>query len=423
MPRDPCHLDRVEVPLTAQRVRVDRLVGERQQVVDRRRGAEPTGGCRSAPPVALTGNGRCRASGTAARGSGSPLLVPTRRPRSMSPTFGGPRPTEREPVAADAQIVRRVLALQRELGGRRRIRLDSSRGRIRTRAPSSTDAPAAGRRRALPGRGSPSRSSRTWSDACGSTPARRPTDLRGPYRSRGWAQGAAAAGGRGRRGMPSTTAAPPRAAGLARGVGTLEATGLEAGNAILRGQLISCVPGDGGIVELDPQAGPAARGGRRPRLGGSARPGTRRVARGPARLVEDLDERSATDTGRDVEVRQQPDAVRPAVRREPPVARERQLAQRPAARHPRRRGPRPAGRRRTRRRRARPTLGERPRHLATGDPVPVPAARNAASPRRSVPARGSSSHSTSHSASRDAIAARRPDRATAACRRPSASPG
>ena len=91
--------------------------------------------------------------------------------------------------------------------------------------------------------------------------------------------------------------------------------------------------------------------------------------RGPAgRVVREFDERPATDPGRHMEVGQQPDAIGPGVRREPAVPRERELGD----------GPRPehaggqddvglvdvegVGLDRG------DELGERPGHLAAGDP-------------------------------------------------------
>ena len=56
---------------------------------------------------------------------------------------------------------------------------------------------------------------------------------------------------------------------------------------------------------------------------------------GPAgRVVRELDERSATDARRDVQVGEQADPVRPGMRGEPAVPREGELGDRPAAEHP-----------------------------------------------------------------------------------------
>ena len=114
------------------------------------------------------------------------------------------------------------------------------------------------------------------------------------------------------------------------------------------------------------------------------------------RVVRELEERPATDAGRDVQVGQQPDPVRPGVRREPAVARERELGERARRGTSRRPGRRRADRRRTRRprsrRAARRTSGSS-RRRRCGSPAPSHAARPV--PRRSVPASGSSSHRTS----------------------------
>ena len=158
--------------------------------------------------------------------------------------------------------------------------------------------------------------------------------------------------------------------------------------------------------------GPArrGRGGRRRDRAGPARASmkSRRSAVQPGGSYGILDERPAADPRRDVEVGQQPDPVGPGVRAVPAVAGERQLADRPPAEHPGRkddvglvdvervrveRGD--AARRRfgsSRRRRC-------ARRATTPEGRP--------GPRRSVPASGSSSHSTSYAASRTAICAGR----------------
>ena len=91
-----------------------------------------------------------------------------------------------------------------------------------------------------------------------------------------------------------------------------------------------------GLVEDDPE--PGRRRDAQDAVGaGPDRLGEHEVAplRGPpGRVVRELDERSASDPGRDLQVGQQPDAVRPGVRRVPAAAREGELGDRPAVQHP-----------------------------------------------------------------------------------------
>ncbi len=137
---------------------------------------------------------------------------------------------------------------------------------------------------------------------------------------------------------------------------------------------------------------------------GSASMKSRRSAVQPGGSYGILDERPATDPGRDVEVGQQPDPVRPGVRAVPAVAGQRELAERPRRGASRPPGRRRAGGRRTRRRRARRASSANVRVISPpAMRIPGADARSAARPGRSVPASGSSSHSTSSSASRTAI--------------------
>ena len=103
-----------------------------------------------------------------------------------------------------------------------------------------------------------------------------------------------------------------------------------------------------------------------------------------------------------------PMPVRPGVGREPAVAGERQLARPCGSAASRRPARRRAGRRRRRRRRARPASSANVRVISPpAIRTPGAEARSAASPRRSVPASGSSTQSTSYSASWAATFARR----------------
>ena len=83
-------------------------------------------------------------------------------------------------------------------------------------------------------------------------------------------------------------------------------------------------PGSVGTCRTPSASGPD-------RLGEEGVPPLRRPAR---RVVGELDVRAAADAGRDVEVGQQPEPVRPRVRCEPATAGECQLGHRPGAKHP-----------------------------------------------------------------------------------------
>ena len=148
------------------------------------------------------------------------------------------------------------------------------------------------------------------------------------------------------------------------------------------------------------------------------------LGRPAGRVVRELEERPAADAGRDVQVGQQPDPVRPGVRREPAVAGEGELGERARPRHPGRQHDvglvdvERVGVERGQQ------LGERPGHLAAGDADP---GRRAAQrgQARAGPSRPAAPRPTGRRARRAAPRPRgpRPGRASATCRRPSASPG
>ena len=157
---------------------------------------------------------------------------------------------------------------------------------------------------------------------------------------------------------------------------------------------------------------------------GSANMKSRRSGVQPGRVVREFQERSAAHPGRDGEVGQQPDPVRPGVRREPAVPREREFGERPRPRHPGRQDDvglvdiEGVGVQRGE------LFGERPGHLAAGDRG-SPARRRAMPPARAGPCRPGAPPPTGRRSRRGDGRWRRPrpGPATGSCRRPSASPG